>query len=859
MSQKPPAAAPPDLPSPPELTLKSRLMEHCLFCDPWEHDQEKQILLRSDNLYLFAGLGPIVEGYLIIAPYRCDDPRWKLSSFSDATPELIDELIFMRGIVSAFYRDCFKHPGMHFEHGRTGVCLYGRKDTRHCYHAHLCCYPQSYPIWEDMVGLKAEELGGLYDLKRKAGDSPYLFVQACEIDEQAPIDKAERERWPARIVLLEHEKQIEPQYLRKLLAKRAGHRELWNWAQHPGQEMVERLAESFSRWVKATDRYAISDDADGVPRIGFLQSVVRSNRIGNDYVAERFYRRWRGFEQYDSMGRFLQRLPDRGDQRPRILDAGCGPGTYLNAFYAMGVECVGIDLSEKMLKVAHEVLKGAALTRRPDHPVPLPRLLKGNAFEPDFDERSFDGIWYCAVFVHVPKLQAPHTLAALHRILKDDGVLYLSAQVGGGSVVRYEGRVFFYYTDEELRRLFAKAGFVVADAWETVTDKSSCGGTREKPWLHYLLKKRPGPDAPLSREAGLRLADLGERGVLEHIRNLLASEAGEQVVVGIGDDGAVIRPVPGELLVVTTDPCPQPVISLLGDRDRWYDGWYSMIINLSDLGAMGAKPLGILLALEAEEDMAVQDLERFYAGVLEASRAFHCPVIGGNVKDAPRFNCVGTAFGSVHPERLLRRGGARPGERLVVLGEMGLFWAGVIHQLQPVALEPAESDALLERLKRPRPRLGEALAIAEKRLSRCAIDSSDGLVACFYEIARAGQQIDVHIDLAGVEAHPLVKKVAAAAEIDVRKLMLAWGDWELVCTVTEDALPVLRDTLAEFDCTVAEVGWIAEGQGHTWFHDQSVVGRLNYIASERFTQRSYFSHGLAAYLDLMRREPLYRL
>jgi thiamine-monophosphate kinase len=854
--QQPEVSPSHDLLRQPNHPLKSKLTEHCLFCEPSVYDQEQQILLRSNNFYLFAGLGAIVEGYILLAPYRCDDPRLPLSSFSDATPDLIDEVIFLRGLISEFYRGCYGHPGMHFEHGRTGVCLYGRDDTKHCYHAHLCCFPVSHPLWEDMGGLKTERLEGLHEIKGKINNSPYLFVQASEIDEKQPVDAVQRENWNSRIVILDNEKQIKPQYLRKLLASRIGQEELWNWATYPEWPAVHRLIESFSQWIKSTKKYEITMESDGIPRIDFLRSIVLSNTIGNDYVAERFYKKWGGQEQYHAIGRFLTYLPRRDKQRPRILDAGCGPGTYLNALYSLGMECIGIDISNEMLKIGREVCKDVNQGRKADHSVPMPILLNMNAFEPDFDERSFDGIWYSAVFVHVPKVQAPSTLASLYRILKDDGIVYLSVQIGGGSVVRYEGRVFFYYTDEEMHQLLRQTGFVVLDEWGDRTHTGSCSDTREKIWKHYLLTKRAEPVVPWREEQSLLLSDLGERGVIEHIRSLLASQTGDHIVLGVGDDCAAFRPAQDELIVVTTDPCPQPVISLLGEKDRWYEGWFSMIINLSDLGAMGAKPIGILLAVEAEESMAVNDLDRFYAGVLEASREFNCPVIGGNVKDAKRFSCIGTAFGTVHPEKILRRNSARPGEKVIVLGEMGLFWAGVIHRLNQITLEPHESETLLESLKRPRPRLREGGAIADKRLSGCAIDSSDGLISCFYEIARAGKQIDVHIDLSEVEPHPLVNKVADVADIDPRKLMLSWGGWELVCTVTESALPVLREVLAEFDCPIATVGWITEGNGKAWFHDKSAMGQLTYIASERFTRRSYFSHGLEAYLDIMRQAPL---
>ena len=353
------------------------------------------------------------------------------------------------------------------------------------------------------------------------------------------------------------------------------------------------------------------------------------------------------------------------------------------------------------------------------------------------------------------------------------------------------------------------------------------------------------------------LSDLGERGVLEVIKKILPENKSEHILLGVGDDCAAIVPPSGELLVSTIDPCPTPVITMLGDDDFWYYGWFTMIINISDLGAMGAKPLGITLAIEAPEGMPVVDLERFYEGIIAASNEYDCPVIGGNVKDAPRFSCVGNAMGSVHKDQMLRRDGAKPGEKIVVLGDMGRFWAGVIYKLKSLDLSAEESEILLYNLKQPRPRINEGLALANLGLSKCAMDSSDGLIGCFYEIAQSGKDIDVSLDLSHVTTDPIVKKVAEMINIDVRKLMFAWGDWELVCTVEDHKLEQLKEVMKTYNCPVSVVGSVTQGTGNVWFTDGANKGRLNYVVSERFSKKSYFSHGLENYLHIMKTEPLY--
>jgi thiamine-monophosphate kinase len=327
------------------------------------------------------------------------------------------------------------------------------------------------------------------------------------------------------------------------------------------------------------------------------------------------------------------------------------------------------------------------------------------------------------------------------------------------------------------------------------------------------------------------------------------------LVLAAGDDAAAVAAPPGSVLVTTVDPCPRPVLSLLGDPDPWVEGWYSMIINLSDIAAMGARPVGAMLSVEAPPEYRLADLDRFYDGVLAASAAYDCPVVGGNVKDAQRFACVGVGLGHVKPERMLRRDAAEAGEVVLVLGTMGLFWAAVLQSLEAVRVSGVEWKRLRHALRQPVPRVAEGALLAERGWSRSAMDSSDGIIACLYGIADASR-VDVHIDLSEVAVDPLVTKVAHAVDLDVRKLLLAWGDWQLVCTAPLAAVHDLRTAMADLGCPVHEIGWVAAGAGRVWHHDQDGSAQLNFVASERFSPRSYFTHGIEQYAATLRKEPL---
>ena len=113
------------------------------------------------------------------------------------------------------------------------------------------------------------------------------------------------------------------------------------------------------------------------------------------------------------------------------------------------------------------------------------------------------------------------------------------------------------------------------------------------------------------------------------------------------------------------------------------------------------------------------------------------------------------------------------------------------------------------------------------------------------------------IDLSNIEPDPIVKKISDSIDIDYRKVMLSWGDWELVCTILPENLPKLQKLMNEINCPVYCLGKVESGTGKVWFKDKDESGELNYIASERFTQFSYFSHGIKDYFVKMQQEPLY--
>jgi thiamine-monophosphate kinase len=263
----------------------------------------------------------------------------------------------------------------------------------------------------------------------------------------------------------------------------------------------------------------------------------------------------------------------------------------------------------------------------------------------------------------------------------------------------------------------------------------------------------------------------------------------------VGDDAAVLVPTPGHKLVVTTDVVVEGhhFTAALSEPEDW--GWKAVAANCSDLAAMGARPRWLVLALTVPERAEVSVLERVYAGLDEACRAFGTSLVGGDVSSGPALSLAVTALGEA--ERVVPRSGARPGDRLVVTGPLGAAAAGLalLQRDDRAAVELlGRFPALAAAHRRPVPDLamGPRLAAAG---ATAMIDVSDGLAGDALHLAEASG-VGVEIRDATV---PLARGVAEAAALlgrDPVELALGGGEDFVLAA----ALPRTADLGGVLDC-----------------------------------------------------------
>jgi thiamine-monophosphate kinase len=254
-------------------------------------------------------------------------------------------------------------------------------------------------------------------------------------------------------------------------------------------------------------------------------------------------------------------------------------------------------------------------------------------------------------------------------------------------------------------------------------------------------------------------------------------------VLGVGDDGAVVRPSPGMDLVVSTDMLVAGTHFLAGAESGAL-GWKALAVNLSDLAAMGAQPRWAVVAA-ALPDADEAWIAAFARGFFAAAEAFDVDVIGGDTTRGP-LNIAPTVIGEVPQGQALTRAGAQAGDDLWVSGTPGLAALGLQHRRGKVSLHGTAIASCLAALDRPQPRV--ALGLGLRGLASAAIDVSDGLLADIGHILeRSGLAADIEF-----ARLPQAALDACADAAQSQHCLLAGGDdYELAFA----APPVRRDNL----------------------------------------------------------------
>lgn len=289
----------------------------------------------------------------------------------------------------------------------------------------------------------------------------------------------------------------------------------------------------------------------------------------------------------------------------------------------------------------------------------------------------------------------------------------------------------------------------------------------------------------------------GELAVLQRIRERVGRGTGTEVLLGIGDDCALLRPRANQELAVTTD------LSIAGRHFRldWHPpevvGHRTLARGLSDMAAMGARPLAAFLSLGLPAELTRSTktrkswqkswIDRFYDGFLALANTYQTQLAGGDLAESPLAVADIVLIGAVPHGRALLRSGARTGDRIYVTGMLGSAAAGFA-RLQELAAKavpattarplkiPRRLNAALQPHFHPQPRIAQGLWLVRRSAATAALDISDGF---------------------STDLHHLCEESGVAAEIDALALPIHPGateaqalhggeDYELLFTAAHD-------------------------------------------------------------------------
>jgi thiamine-monophosphate kinase len=309
----------------------------------------------------------------------------------------------------------------------------------------------------------------------------------------------------------------------------------------------------------------------------------------------------------------------------------------------------------------------------------------------------------------------------------------------------------------------------------------------------------------------MKVRELGEYPLVARLCERLERTFGfdKRVLVGLGDDAAVLE-IDGIKIVLTIDT----QLENAHFRRRWmppFDlGWKSIAISISDVVAMGGKPVAALLGLGLTGDEPVSFVDEFYDGAIAICQATGTLLLGGDTVRSPVGLMVSSVVIGIVEGEPFRRDGAKVGDEIIVTGFLGESAAGfwlLEQNISDAQIHPLLSQCV-ERFRRPTPRLS-AVPVLRSFPIHAAIDISDGLVIDAQRMAKASK-VQIVIDLSDVPLSQALKEAATVTGKDALNLALTGGeDYELLIAVPSTVSTQLCEALTAIGIAAQRIGSVA--------------------------------------------------
>ena len=308
----------------------------------------------------------------------------------------------------------------------------------------------------------------------------------------------------------------------------------------------------------------------------------------------------------------------------------------------------------------------------------------------------------------------------------------------------------------------------------------------------------------------MKLSQKGEAGILAHIEKYFRFPGDKRLILGPGDDCAVLRTTPGKELVITTDELVENTHFLRRFSTPEALARKLMRVNLSDLASMGrVRPVSCLIGAGLPKDLPADFILRFIKAIKKEALKFGLSIAGGNLTGAREMHFYMTVWGEAEGENIVTRYGARPGDTLFSLGPLGEAKAGLEILKSGLAADKKRFKKLVRSFWEPQSFLKEGALIGARGLASAMLDNSDGLgrsARILSELSRCRVRLR-----AGPEAvSPILAAYAAAKGRSWREYAFSGGeDYGLVFTVKPAKAALVKKLLP----AAMSVGRIERGAG----------------------------------------------
>lgn len=335
----------------------------------------------------------------------------------------------------------------------------------------------------------------------------------------------------------------------------------------------------------------------------------------------------------------------------------------------------------------------------------------------------------------------------------------------------------------------------------------------------------------------MKFSEIDEFGFIDSIRKECNTTL-KGVIKGIGDDCAVFGPSSGLVLLFTTDMLVEG-IHFLKNRITFYQlGWKVIAVSLSDIAAMGGRPLVSLISLAIPVEMDVEVIQEFYRGMKDICKHYDLNIVGGDTVASPdRLVINVSVIGDAKENEVLYRSGARPGDKIYVTGNVGDSSAGLKILKNEISPPKFIGSYFIKAHNKPKPLIETGRIIAGSGLASAMIDLSDGLLSDLGHICKESG-VGALLFSEKIPLSSELKHLASYVDVNPFDLALSGGeDYQLLLTVPEAKTQEIEHLLKDSSLSsLYFIGEIKEGQGIRMVNDDGLVEDLDTKGFNHFSQ-----------------------